>query len=160
MKKSILLFSCTLLLFACATGKDRIAKLQPGMDRKQVQNAMGEPKDRTFRGSQEKWVYEGESEDQSKLVVFENGKVVELLNVSDVKKTMHQEGKKSRTAQASREKFCAGSNSYGKFPKGGGCNMYGCWPKGGYCNAFGCSSSGNCTNRGCPDKIASYQCVE
>ena len=91
-------------------------------------------------------------------MVFESGKVVELLNVDDGKAKLHKQGE--RVSHVNRARFCKGSNNYGKYVDGGGCNMYGCWPKGGYCNQFGCSSTGRCTVEGCPKKIKSYQCVE
>lgn len=154
---TLLLFS--LFFFGCATGSDRLLQVGPGMSPAQVQESLGSPDDKTFQGKQERWVYKG-SGDKGKLVVFENGKVVELINVDNTAKSLHIGSEVKDRNPADRMKYCAGDNPYGKYPEGGGCNMYGCWPAGGYCNGFGCTTTGRCTVEGCPNKISSYQCLE
>ncbi|MCB9253273.1 MAG: hypothetical protein H6617_01155 [Bdellovibrionaceae bacterium] len=153
--KHFLCLGVLALLSACAS-VPRFQEVAPGMTAPQVSEALGEPKDRTFRGKKEKWSYPAKDGKTTKIVVFENGHVVEMVNTEVETTVMDQAGKDGERG----EDYCEGSNNYGKFPKGGGCNLYGCWPAGGYCNGFGCSASGVCTVDGCPKKIASYQCKD
>lgn len=152
-------FSCSIgllsLLSACASAP-HFHDVGPGMTSTQVTDALGEPQDRTFRGKREKWSYPSQDAKTTKVVIFENGKVVELLNTDEGASVLDT----ARTTADRGDEYCDGSNNYGKFPRGGGCNLYGCWPAGGYCNGFGCSANGACTVDGCPQKIASYKCKE
>lgn len=150
----------SLLLGACASTRDRVVQLDRGMTSQQVLDVMGTPRDRTFRGKQEHWVYPGTDGNHAKLVVFEGGKVVELLNADDQAKVMHEASTADINTQGNKVLHCTGQNDFGRFPEGGGCNLYGCWPPGGYCNQWGCSSQGSCSNRGCPSKVPSHTCQD
>lgn len=130
------------------------------MKTEEVKSLLGNPDDRTFRGSQELWAYETKRDEAPKVVVFEAGEVVELLNSDAALKSMHQMEKTDISTPDSKNHRCFGNNEFGRFSEGGGCNLYGCWTKGGYCNQFGCSKAGSCTARGCPQKVASLQCRE
>lgn len=143
---------------ACASTQTRLVEVQRGMDTEAVHNIMGTPKDKTFRGSQELWAYEGEG-GKTKLIVFQGGKVVDLLN-TDKKNDLHALAPTDVSTSENRKYGCTGKNQFGTFTEGGGCNMYGCWSPGGYCNGFGCSSSGVCNARGCPNKTDSVRCHE
>jgi hypothetical protein len=140
----------------CASMEKRLVDVSRGMSPKEVQSALGTPKDKTFRGSQEIWTYDG-GDGKSKVVVFQGGKVIDLLNV-DPSKPGHALATEDVNTAENRTYACAGQNPYGKYAEGGGCNLYGCWPAGGYCNAFGCSTAGVCTANGCPNKIPSFRC--
>lgn len=134
-------------------------RVEPGMTRDQVQEALGAPRERTFQGKKEHWIYNGESPGRDRLIVFENDHVVGLLS-GDPAKPLLQQADSLATSGAALQNRCVGENRYGKFGEGGGCNLYGCWPAGGYCNGFGCSSSGRCSVSSCPNKIDSYRCVD
>lgn len=128
------------------------------MTPEQVRDQMGTPQDKTFRGSQEIWTYEVDG--QKKAVIFEGGKVKELLNAAaDGGKSHMLESGDVSTRDAVNYR-CAEANDFGKFVSGGGCNLYGCWPAGGYCNQFGCSASGSCTARNCSNPIKPVVCQD
>jgi hypothetical protein len=158
--RALVVFGAALLLSACATTRDRIIHVDRGMSSEQVLDVMGKPKDRTFRGKQEHWVYPGSDGERAKLIVFENGKVVEMLNAEAESKVMHEVASADINTQGNKVYHCTGSNEFGRFPEGGGCNLYGCWTPGGYCNQWGCSAQGSCNNKGCPGKVASHQCQD
>ncbi len=160
MVRFTVILAAALLLGACASTRDRVIKIDRGMGSEQVLEVMGTPKDRTFRGKQEHWVYPGTDGQHAKLVVFENGKVVELLNADDQAKVMHEVATNDVNTQGAKVYHCVGQNDFGKFPDGGGCNLYGCWTPGGYCNQWGCSAQGSCNNKGCPSKATSFQCQD
>ncbi len=153
----IISFVTFFLLSACAAKPTTHADLTAGMTRPEVEKSMGAPTDRTFKGNREHWIYERQVGAQTvkKLVVFENERVVELLNLSEPQAGGGSPNVSTEQSTAAR---CGGTNSFGAFPKGGGCNLYGCWPAGGFCNGFGCSAQGRCHPEGCPVPIASYQC--
>lgn len=148
----------SLTLAACASTSTRLVEVGRGMSPKEVRDVMGTPKDKTFRGTQEIWTYEGD-DGKSKVVVFQGGKVIDLLN-ADPGKPGHGLATNDVNTAENRNYACTGTNNYGKFADGGGCNLYGCWPAGGYCNAFGCSSAGTCQASGCPNKIPSFKCQD
>ena len=148
-----------LLAFAfvgCASMEKRLVDVSRGMSPKEVQSVLGTPQDKTFRGTQEIWTYGG-GDGKTKVIVFQGGKVIDLLN-ADPSKPGHAVATEDVNTAENRTDACTGNNTYGKYAEGGGCNLYGCWPSGGYCNAFGCSSSGVCTVSGCPNKIPSFRC--
>ena len=141
-----------LILSACATSP-RVLSVQSGMSRQEVIDLLGDPKDRSFQGNQERWVYDG-PENSQKQIYFEDDRVVELRDL-----------RKGQTADTSLdgddsrvEGYCTHTNDFGRYATGGGCNLYGCWPAGGYCNGFGCTASGVCTVNGCPKPIKSFVC--
>jgi len=160
MIRFLTVLGAALLLSACATTASRVIQVDRGMTNEQVLDVMGTPKDRTFRGKQEHWVYPGTDGNRAKLIVFENGKVVEMLNADDQAKVMHEVASNDINTQGAKVYHCTGQNDFGRFPEGGGCNLYGCWTPGGYCNQWGCSAQGSCTNKGCPSKTASHQCQD
>lgn len=148
------------LISACASTRDRVVQVDRGMTSQQVLDTMGTPRDRTFRGKQEHWVYPGTDGQRAKLIVFENGKVVEMLNAEDQAKVMHEATTTDINDLKNKIYHCTGQNDFGRFPEGGGCNLYGCWTPGGYCNQWGCSAQGSCNNKGCPNKVVSHQCQD
>ncbi len=157
MRKLILaLLLPFLLLSACASKQTRLLDVSRGMTTDEVKNRLGTPLDKTFRGTQELWTYDLDG--QRKVVIFEGGKVKELLN-SDGKKSHELEAGDVTTKDQVNYR-CAGSNDFGRYVAGGGCNMYGCWPPSGYCNQFGCSAVGSCTARGCANPVKSIQCQD
>lgn len=156
----LILFLMIGLLSACASTQSKMTEVQRGMKNDEVKSLLGAPDDRTFRGSQELWAYETKAGEAPKVIVFEGGKVVELLNSDAALKSMHRMEKADISTHGSKNFRCFGNNEFGKFSEGGGCNLYGCWAKGGYCNQFGCSTTGSCTVRGCPQKVASLQCQD
>lgn len=158
--RSVSLIVALVWLSGCATTRDRVVQVDRGMTNQQVLDIMGTPRDRTFRGKQEHWVYPGTDGDRAKLIVFENGKVVELLNSDNQQKVMHEVASNDINTQGAKVYHCTGQNDFGRFPEGGGCNLYGCWTPGGYCNQWGCSAQGSCNNKGCPSKVASHQCQD
>ena len=148
--------SC-LFLGACATTKDRIINVSRGMTDSEVRDIMGTPVDRTFRGEQELWSYPSGHEGQSKVIVFQNKKVVDLVNASEGDSN-HTMDKVDVNTANHRTYVCRGKNDFGRFAEGGGCSLYGCWAPGGSCNGFGCTSTGFCSSRGCPNKVESFKC--
>lgn len=151
----LILFAAA-VLGGCASTGERLVGVQRGMTPQQVHREMGAPKDKTFRGNQELWTYDGDG-GQGKVVVFDHGKVVDLLN-TDASKPGHSVASTDVNTADNRSDVCSGQNNYGKFAEGGGCNLYGCYPAGGFCNGFGCTSTGICTVNGCPNKIESFRC--
>lgn len=153
--KSLAYAILMLVVMSCASQQTKVTRVDKGMSKNQVIDVLGSPNDRTFQGTTERWIYPALTPGTKKVVVFENGQVVEFLNAKATDTVLHE-------AQGDKlgHKHCDGKNRWGQFSKGGGCNMYGCWPAGGYCNGFGCSSSGRCTNNGCPNKIDSYICAD
>ncbi len=152
-----------LLLSACATNPYRAAmSIQPGMSKEQVTALAGEPLDRAFVGTQERWVYGAATEGTPrKIVVFRSGKVVSLESeVSIAGASAPGTTNATPTTSESANLPCADKNGFGSFAEGGGCNMYGCFPPGGYCNSFGCSAQGVCTVKRCPKPIDTYRCIE
>lgn len=161
MKALTRLWALSLLLLAgCASLPDRLTDIHRGMDHQEVKSALGSPQDKTFRGSQEIWTYPGKDGAPLKVIVFEGGKVVELLNAEAAAQALHRLESRDISTHDNKNLRCAGSNDFGKFAEGGGCNLYGCWAAGGYCNRWGCSSSGSCSVRECPDKVASVRCQD
>ena len=145
-----------LLLGACASHPP-ITDVSSGMSSQEVKAALGAPSDKSFEGSQEKWIY-SQDDGSQKVLTFKSGKLVTLGTEKDGKPA----GAVITPAAAGTPgaSLCAGTNDYGSFAEGGGCNLYGCWPKGGYCNGFGCTATGRCTNQGCPKKISTFHCTE
>lgn len=143
-------------LLGCASTGARLIGVERGMTPKEVQSVLGAPKDKTFRGTQELWTYGGE-DGHGKVVVFQGGKVIDLLN-TDASKPGHAVAAEDVNTATNRTYACTGQNNYGKFADGGGCNLYGCYPAGGFCNGFGCTTTGICTVNGCPNKIDSFRC--
>ena len=146
-----------LFIFGCATTKDRIINVSRGMADSEVRDIMGTPVDRTFRGEQELWSYPAAKEGQFKVIVFQNRKVVDLLNAVEGDAN-HLLGKSDVNTAGKRNYVCTGKNEFGRFAEGGGCSLYGCWAPGGSCNGFGCTSAGFCSSRGCPNKVESFKC--
>jgi len=147
-----------LLLSACASKQARLLDVGRGMSPEQVKDTLGTPVDKTFRGNQELWTYDIEG--QRKVVVFEGGKVKELLNTSANAKKSHELEGGDVSSRDQVNYRCAGKNDFGRYVDGGGCNLYGCWPAGGYCNQFGCSATGSCTARGCVSPTKSIVCQD
>lgn len=141
-----------LILAGCASSP-QITDIRSGMRPTEVQKLMGEPSDRAFQGSLEKWYYPHSEKGKVRLVVFDKNRVVKMavIDADQVDAEMTKEREKG---------LCVGKNTYGKYEEGGGCNMYGCWPAGGFCNGFGCTSSGRCSSKGCPKKISSFKCTD
>jgi hypothetical protein len=159
MKTTLAIFVATLslLLGACASHRP-IAEVSAGMTSAQVREALGEPADKSFEGSFEKWVYP-QSDGSQRILTFRGGKLTSLVSEKDGKLS-GASAAASAVSKESASTLCVGTNDYGSYADGGGCNMYGCWPRGGYCNGFGCSATGRCTNQGCPKKISSFLCTE
>lgn len=124
----------------------------------EVRQRLGTPIDKTFRGSQELWTYDIDG--QRKAVIFESGKVKELLNASADGKFSHELGSGDVSTKDQVNYRCAGKNDFGRFVEGGGCNLYGCWTPGGYCNQFGCSAADSCTARGCNSPAKTVICQD
>jgi hypothetical protein len=149
-----------LVLVHCASNPARKAlQIQPGMTKQEVAEIAGEPTDRTFVGTGERWVFQGEGTER-KVVLFRGGKVVSLESETVGAANSPETGKTSATEHGKVGLPCVDKNQFGSFAEGGGCNMYGCYPPGGYCNSFGCSAQGNCTNKKCPKPIESYHCID
>jgi len=80
MSKSSMLLVVALTLGYASTGRD-VAKLEPGMTKQQVIATLGEPADRSFRGSDEAWQYQeiaGFGQCKYTTVWLSNGKLVGL----------------------------------------------------------------------------------
>ena len=59
MRKRLMGWSVVLLFVtACASTGKAVARLQPGMSKQQIQSILGEPADRSFRGTDEAWQYQ------------------------------------------------------------------------------------------------------
>jgi hypothetical protein len=135
------------------------------MSKDDVLRIAGAPLDRSFVGSQERWIYGREGEDGlRKVIVFRNGKVVsldsELVGASPSAGASQPNRVGIPEAGPIPDLPCVDKNTFGSFAEGGGCNMYGCFPPGGYCNSFGCSAHGVCAVKKCPRPIETYRCVE
>jgi len=53
-----MLLLSVVLLSACASTGKAVAQLEPGMTKQQVLQILGEPADRSFRGTDEAWQYQ------------------------------------------------------------------------------------------------------
>jgi SmpA / OmlA family len=73
------LLVCAGILASCASTGKAVAKLEPGMAKQQVLAIMGEPADRSFRGTDEAWQYQeiaGFGQCKYTTVWISNGKLV------------------------------------------------------------------------------------
>src|SRR5689334_14556716 len=123
MFRLTVILAAALLLGACASTQDRVVQIDRGMTGLQVLEIMGTPRDRTFRGKQEHWVYPGTDGQHAKLIVLEGGKVVEMLNADEQSKVMHEVATNDVNSQGNKVYHCVGQNDFGRFPDGGGCNL-------------------------------------
>lgn len=161
----IKLFAVSLVLWGCAHTSDKFMQIKVGMDQATVQQILGAPENRALSHQKENWSYsyfDWKEGNVVKIVEFENGKVVSLHDDEVAKQRQHELQKAKAGAPqiqlGPNQRRCDQSNSYGRFPTGGGCNAYGCWPQGGSCSILGCSLTGECTAFYCPDKVTRFEC--